>query len=128
MSWLFCLYMNLDTEILRILTLAGDKGLKTEKIARHVFNACNSMFAPLDYKDVHAYVTQYLIKNAKNRNSIIERADKHGIYRLNFKSKEIQQLMFQFGSSDDQVVGSSVPEKGENGLQDNSQDLSLSLF
>lgn len=57
--------MNFDQEILRILTLAGDGGLKTEKIARHVFNSCNSMFTPLNYKDVHSYVSQFLIKMRK---------------------------------------------------------------
>ena len=42
--------MNYDHEILAVLTRAGEKGLKLQYIARHVYNACNSMFTPLDYK------------------------------------------------------------------------------
>lgn len=88
--------MNFDAEILKVLTMAGNSGLKTEKVARHVFNACNSMFVPLNYKDVHAYVTQYLIKNSKDPQSIIEKSEKHGVYRLNFNSKQTQQLLLNF--------------------------------
>ena len=46
--------MNYDREILAVLTQAGEKGLKLEHIVRHVYNACNSMFTPLNYKDVYA--------------------------------------------------------------------------
>ena len=56
--------MDYDYEIIRVLTEAGDKGLKVDKISRHVFNACNSMFAPADYERVHQYVGQYLYRNA----------------------------------------------------------------
>ena len=90
--------MNYDQEILRTLTLAGDKGLKAEKIARHVFNACNSMFNPLNFKDVHAYVSQFLIKCAKDSSSIIEKGEGHGVYHLNFNTNKAQQLMLKFGA------------------------------
>ena len=92
--------MNFDDEILKVLTLAGGTGLKTEKIARHVFNACNSMFNPLNYKEVHTYVTQYLIKNAKDSLSIIEKGSGHGVYRLNFQAKLAQQLVLKFSPND----------------------------
>jgi len=48
--------MNYDHEIHAVLTQAGEKGLKLEHIVRHVYNACNSMFTPLNYKDVYASV------------------------------------------------------------------------
>ena len=56
--------MNYDREILAVLTQAGEKGLKLEHIVRHVYNACNSMFTPLNYKDVYTYVSQYLVKSS----------------------------------------------------------------
>ncbi len=115
--------MNFDDEILKVLTLAGDCGLKTEKIARHVFNACNSMFNPLDYKDVHSYVTQYLIKNAKDSLSIIEKGRGHGIYRLNFQAKLAQQLVLKFTAHDD-----DTNEQETTSDKDQTEDLSLSLF
>ncbi len=108
--------MNYDQEILRFLTLAGDRGLKTEKIARHVFNACNSMFNPLDYKEVRVYVSQFLIRYAKDSTSIIEKGEGHGVYRLNQKSNKAQQLMLKFGAHEENVqedsleVGSSTGE------------------
>ena len=88
--------MNFDNEILRVLTLAGSKGLKTEKVARHVFNACNSMFTPLNYKDVHAYISQFLIKCSKDALSVIEKGEGHGIYRINFSNQKAQQLLLKF--------------------------------
>ena len=110
--------MNFDQEILRILTLAGDNGLKTEKIARHVFNSCNSMFTPLNYKDVHSYVSQFLIKNAKNPSSIIEKGSGHGVYKLNFKDKLAEQLILKFS-----------PHKEQTDFNNSSDSqLSLTLF
>lgn len=110
--------MNLEQEILKVLTLADGKGLKTEKIARHVFNACNSMFNPLNYKEVHTFVSQYLIKAAKDEQSPIEK-DRHGIYQINVKTQEAQQLMLRFGPHD------SCEEVEEDSEQ---EDQSLSLF
>ena len=113
--------MNYDQEILKFLTLAGDKGLKAEKIARHVFNACNSMFTPLDYKDVHAYVSQFLIKYAKDSTSVIEKGEGHGVYRLNLKSNKAQQLMLKFGAHEEDV-------QEEDALEAGSVTGELSLF
>lgn len=116
--------MNFDQEILRILTLAGDNGLKTEKIARHVFNSCNSMFTPLNYKDVHSYVSQFLIKNAKDPSSIIEKGSGHGVYKLNFKDQLVEQLVLKFSPQKEQT------DFDESTKANNSSDsqLSLTLF
>lgn len=116
--------MNFDQEILRILTLAGDNGLKTEKIARHVFNSCNSMFTPLNYKDVHSYVSQFLIKNAKNPSSIIEKGRGHGVYKLNFKAQLAKQLVLKFMSYDEPTES----EESDKTSDSSASELSLSLF
>lgn len=114
--------MNFDQEILRILTLAGDNGLKTEKIARHVFNSCNSMFTPLNYKDVHSYVSQFLIKNAKKPSSIIEKGSGHGVYKLNFKDKLAEQLILKFSPQKEQT------DFDESTNNSSDSQLSLTLF
>lgn len=88
--------MNYDREIIRVLSEASSEGLSVQKIARHVFNACNSLFYILDFEEVRAYVMQYLLRNSKNQNSIIERAERRGMYRLNYNSRETMQLMLQF--------------------------------
>ena len=116
--------MNFDQEILRILTMAGTAGLKTEKVARHVYNACNTMFTPLDYKEVHAYVAQYLIKTSKDPMSVIEKSEKHGVYRLNFNAKQTQQLLLNF------LPHEPIQENGSVGDCNDGADKysSLSLF
>ena len=91
--------MKLGQEIFNVLLAAGSNGLKVEKIARHVYNACNSIFTPLNYKDVHGYVTQYLTRCAKDPQSLIEKGKGYGVYHLNFDSKAVQQLMLNFSSS-----------------------------
>jgi hypothetical protein len=110
-------FMNYDREILAVLTQAGEQGLKLEHIVRHVYNACNSMFTPLNYKDVYTYVSQYLVKSSKLQGSCVQKAG-YGVYRLNLATTEAQQLMLQFGSH---PVPEEVSEKS-------SVDSSLSLF
>ena len=88
--------VNYDKEIWRVLTEAGMKGISVQKIARHVFNASNTFFEMVSFEEVHAYVQQYLLKNSKNPDSIIESAGVRGVYRMNPSSKESQQLMLLF--------------------------------
>ncbi len=114
--------MNYDQEILRILAQAGSNGLKLENIARHVFNSCNSMFNPLNYKDVYNYVRQYLKKYSKDSQSLVEKSDKHGIYHLNLKSKLAQQYALQFTMKTDEAEAQQDASKASD------DELSLSLF
>lgn len=116
--------MNFNQEILRVLVQAGSKGLKLENIARHVYNSCNSMFMPLNYKDVYNYVKQYLNKYAKDSSSLIEKSEKYGVYHLNFHSQLAQQYAIRFAAELDEQ--SSVSDKQEENVQDDG--LSLTLF
>jgi len=88
--------MNYDEKILRVLAEAGQGGLSVQKISRHVFNACNTFFETVDFEEVHRYVQQYLLRNSKNPDSIIENTGARGIYRINPISRESQQLMLRF--------------------------------
>ena len=106
---------NYDREILKILTEVGERGLSIAKLSLHVYNACNTLFASTGYEDVHRYVAQYLLRNSKSPDSIIEKAER-GIYHLNLRSKETQQLMLQF------------VEELQPVAEEKPQDLSLSLF
>jgi len=111
--------MEYDKEIIRILTEAGSKGLSVLKVARHVYNACNSLFNELDFAEVHAYVTQYLLRNSKNRESLIERTERRGTYRLNPHSQEALQLMLQFAEG---------PQTTDTDVSAVPGDTSLPLF
>lgn len=82
---------------------AGTKGLKLGKIARHVYNSCNSIFTPLDYKTVYGRVAQYINRNSKKPDSIILKCKEYGVYRVNYKSYAMRQFMLKF---------SDLPETG----------------
>lgn len=107
--------MNYEREIIRILTEAGSKGLTATKISRHVYNALNTFFSETDYDDVHRATLQFLKRNSRFTDSIIEKVDR-GTYRMNVNSAESRQLMLQFIED--------VPEP----VKPPTADLSLSLF
>lgn len=109
--------MRYDEEILRVLGEAGADGLSVAKVARHVYNACNSFFEPLDYDEVHRDVYQYLARNSKKSDSLIVKTAARGIYRLNEQSREARQLMLDF-----EAAASEEPTK------EAYKDESLSLF
>ena len=77
--------MNYDREILRVLVEAGSEGLSVQKISRHVHYACNSFFNVIDFDELHRYVAQFLLRNSKNPESLIEKTDR-GVYHLNMKN------------------------------------------
>lgn len=109
--------MNYENEIFNALQAAGSEGAAVKDIARYVYNACNSFFMPLDYGDVHRYVSAYLVRNARRPGSLIESAGTRGRYRLNLSSPKTQQLILIFGDYDT-----------EESPLDPSEDGSLSLF
>ena len=102
-----------NSEILRILVEAGNEGLSVKKIARHVHNACNTLFS-----SVYTYVSQYLIRNSKNADSMIARTDVRGNYRINPRNEDSQQLMLRFQDECNEKEDTPKP----------SVDQSLSLF
>lgn len=111
--------MNYEKEILFILTQVGERGIAVHALAKHVYNSCNTLFAQADYKHVHQYVQQYLLRKSGQPQSLIERV-RHGYYRLNTRnSAAARQLMLSFCADE---------EKSEDSPQPPQQDLSLSLF
>ena len=107
-----------NSEILRILVEAGDEGLSVKKIARHVHNACNTLFSTVSFDEVYTYVAQYLIRNSKNADSMITRTDVRGNYRINPRNEDSQQLMLQFQDECDE----------KENIEEPSVDQSLPLF
>ena len=56
-----------------------------------------TFFVSPDFEEIRNYVQQYLLKNSKSNNSLIERTEQRGWYRLNTTgSNDAQQLMLQF--------------------------------
>ena len=108
-----------ERQILAILNDAGDKGLKVAKIARHVYNDCNSLFETHSFEEIHQTVLAFLMKNTKTEEPLVEKV-KWGVYRLNKQSKKVGQLIMKF-ESDNQTAQQEEDHS-------NSVDMTLDLF
>lgn len=110
--------MTYDQQILKILTEAGERGISVQTLAKHVYNMnCTFFFQP-DYEEIRSYVQQYLLRNSKSAQSLIESTGRRGYYRLNTTgSADALQMLLQFREEQE--------EKEEEKPQ---KDLSLNLF
>ena len=110
--------MTYDQQILKILTEAGERGISVQTLAKHVYNMnCTFFFQP-DYEEIRAYVQQYLLRNSKSAQSLIENTGRRGYYRLNATgSADALQMLLQFRE-----------EQQEKEEEKPQQDLSLDLF
>lgn len=89
--------MVYDKQILKILSEVGEKGISVQNLAMHVYNNNCDLFNVADKDVIHRYVQNYLLKNSKLPQSIIESTGRRGYYRLNIsESKDAYQLMLSF--------------------------------
>ena len=113
--------MIFDQQILHILSEVGERGISVSALTKHVYNMNCTLFSQPDLQEVHQFVQQYLLKNSKSSQSLIENTGKRGVYRLNTSNNaDARQLMLDFR---DEI-------KTENEVEEEKpqQDLSLSLF
>lgn len=110
------LLMSYDEEILRVLYEAGQEGLPVSKIVLHVYNACNSLFCPIELETVRKYVVSYVRHNTCGSRSLLKKASRRGRYCLNPCSRETEWL---------QLFAEENRTEQSNGGQN---DGSLSLF
>ncbi len=111
--------MTYDQQILQVLTEAGERGIGVQAIAKHVYNMNCTFFSQPNYEEIRAYVQQYLLRNSKSSQSLIEHTCQRGYYRLNTAgSKDAMQMMLQFRDEHEE-------NEEEKPVQ---QDLSLDLF
>ena len=102
-----------------MLTEAGMNGVSVQAIAKHVYNMNCTFFTQPDYEEIRSYVQQFLLRNSKSTQSLIESTGRRGYYRLNTEgSADARQMMLQFREE-------RVEEKEEEKPR---QDLSLDLF
>lgn len=114
--------MTYDQQILSILTDVGDKGISVQLLSKHLYNLNTSLFAPLDIEEVRNYVQQYLLKNSKSPQSLIENTGRRGVYRLNTRNNaDARQLMLDFKNHAAQGDAAEAEEI-------HHPDLSLDLF
>lgn len=88
--------MNYEEMITDILCQAGTRGLSPRKIAKHVYNACNSFFEQQDFNKVYARVVYTLRKNSDKPHSLFVHPT-HGRYRINTREYNFRrnQLLFK---------------------------------
>lgn len=110
--------MTYDKQILQILIDVGERGISVMSLAKHLYNQNSTFFSTPDFDEIRSYVQQYLLKNSKSQQSLIENTGRRGYYRLNAKNNaDAQQLMLLFGA-----------ERQEEETVEPQKDLSLSLF
>lgn len=111
--------MNYDQQILNILTEAGERGISVQAICKHIYNMNRTFFVTPDYEEIRSYVQQYLLKNSKSSQSLIESTGQRGYYRLNMTgSLDARQLLLQFREEQQPIKEEEKPQK----------DFSLDLF
>jgi len=109
-----------EQQILRILSEVGERGISVSLLSKHVYNLNCTLFSQPDLDEVRQTVQQYLLRNSKSPQSLIESTGRRGYYRLNTgNSADARQLMLDF--RDEQSVDEPVAEIPH-------QDLSLNLF
>ena len=111
--------MTYDQQILHVLTEAGGCGVSVQAIAKHVYNMNCTFFVQPDFEEIRTYVQQYLLRNSKSQQSLIESTGRRGYYRLNTEgSADARQLLLQFRDEKEEEREEEKPQ----------QDLSLDLF
>jgi len=112
--------MTYDRQILQILTDVGERGISIQLLSKHLYNLNVSFFVVPDLEEIRSYVQQYLSRNSKSPQSLIESTGRRGYYRLNTQNNaDARQLMLEFSQS-------RVQEDSEEPVR--QQDLSLDLF
>ena len=89
--------MTYDRQILQILTEVGEKGINVQLLAKHLYNMNSTLFSSPDLEEIRSYVQQYLLKNSKSPQSLIENTGRRGYYRLNTRNNaDARQLLLEF--------------------------------
>ena len=110
--------MTYDRQILQILTEVGERGINVQLLTKHLYNMNSTLFSSPNLEDIRSYVQQYLLKNSKSPQSLIESTGRRGYYRLNTRNNaDARQLILEFR----EPVAEEKEEKP-------AVDLSLSLF
>lgn len=112
--------MTYDSQILQILTEVGEKGISVQLLSKNLYNLNSTLFYTPDFEEIRSYVQQYLLKNSKSAQSLVESTGRRGYYRLNTQNNaDARQLVLKFKES------SNIQDEKE---ERPSVDLSLSLF
>ena len=91
-----------DQQILQILTQVGERGISVSSLAKHVYNQNCTFFHQPDWQEVRQYVQQYLLRNSRQPQGLLERTGRRGYYRLNTRSADARQMMLEFTDNEEE--------------------------
>lgn len=111
-----------DRQILQILYEVGGKGIAVRKLAKHVYNLNCTLFSQPDLCQIHTFVQQYLQRNSKSGNALVERCERRGYYRLNARGISTARQILPDSQN------RAAEETDEQQDEKPQRDLSLSLF
>ena len=110
-----------EQQILTILLGVGAPGISVKKLAKHVYNHYCTLFYQPDFRDVYRAVRQYVQRQSRSQQGLLEHAERWGCYRLNTRNASARQLMLNFKAQQESQAEKEESEKP-------TVDLSLSLF
>ena len=89
--------MTYESQILKILTEVGENGISVQLLAKNLYNLNTTLFYTPDLEEIRSFVQQYLLKNSKSVQSLVESTGRRGYYRLNTQNNaDARQLMLDF--------------------------------
>lgn len=109
-----------EQQIVELLAKAGTRGMTCKKLAKHLYNANNSLFETLSFDDIYRELQAYFYKKTKTRNSYIEKTGQWGYYRLN-----VEKLNTSLGWLIDYNDEEKEQAEEKNNTVDNTRYLSL---
>lgn len=111
------LFIVYDQQILQILSIVDERGISVYSLAKHIYNQNSTFFTQPDLQEIHQYVQQYLLRNSKSSQSLIESTGRRGYYRLNTRgSQDARQLMLNFCEQDIEETVSEKPQQTDQSL------------
>ena len=114
--------MTYDSQILQILTEVGEKGISVQLLSKNLYNLNSTLFYTPDFEEIRSYVQQYLLKNSKSAQSLVESTGRRGYYRLNTQNNaDARQLILDFKNH-------AAQEETAESEEIHHPDLSLDLF
>ncbi|MGN1229838.1 MAG: hypothetical protein ACI4T5_09345 [Prevotella sp.] len=113
-----------DEQIISILAKVGQRGMSVKKIGMQLYNLNCTLFHTPDFKEIHKYVQQFLVRNSKTPQSLVSKTQ-WGIYKLNPNSAQARQLEIDFRKKED---ADKMEQEEEEEQRKDAPDLSLSLF
>lgn len=112
-----------DNQIISVLTKAGQRGMSVKKIAMQLYNLNCTLFSTPDFKEIHKYVQQFLMRSSRTPQSLVSKT-KWGIYKLNPNSAQARQIVIDFNKSNQTEEEDEQKEEPKKC----TPDLSLNLF